>query len=141
MDNIKVDPYVRGEGHLLKHARDILYRHGYEQVRNVSDFDIPNLGVFSIEYTRFFLNANAYKFHGTTVSIQKNLVKKAAEIKKGIVVYVAEDNKFYEFDPQKILENSWENIRIDPRIRTPDNKPYGHAMLNWNVDIGGILQL
>ncbi len=103
---------------------------GYVHLKLLSDMK----GVFSIEYPRFFLNAKKYFYRDSIVSIQKEIVHRARVVKKDVVVYVDQDNSFYIFDPQLIINDHWENIKGDP-------DGYHLLMYNWDVGLGRKLVL
>lgn len=119
------DPFIKGSSNLLKQADQILKYHGYIRLKLLSD----HKGVFSIEYPRFFLTANGYLYHGSIISSQKEIIHRAKIIQKDLVVYVASENKFYIFNPESIINEHWENER-------------GYLLMyNWDIRLGGILQL
>lgn len=125
MEQTRVDPFIKGAGNLLKQADQILKQNGYIRLRLLSD----HKGVFSIEYPKFFLTANGYLYHGSIISSQKEIIHRAKIIQKDLVVYVASENKFYIFNPEDIINEHWENER-------------GYLLMyNWDIRLGGILQL
>lgn len=125
MDQTHIEPFKKGEGHHLKTAAHILKENGYISLRLLSD----QKGVFSIEYPKFFLTANAYLYRDSIISSQKEIIHRARILKKDLVVYIAQTNIFYVFDPQKIIDNHWENI-------------HGYLLMyNWDISLGRTLQL
>jgi hypothetical protein len=120
-----LDPFIKGSGNLLKQADQILKYHGYIRLKLLSD----HKGVFSIEYPKFFLTANGYLYHKCIISSQKEIIYRAKIIQKDLVVYVGSENKFYIFNPEDIINEHWENER-------------GYLLMyNWDIRLGGILQL
>jgi len=99
--------FKKGESKVLNIAVKKLKKIGWSQLRALQD---PK-GIFCIEYPKFYLTANAYLFRGTTISNQKEIIYRAKKHKKKLVVYVGTTEKFYIFDPDDILMNSWENKR------------------------------
>jgi len=130
MNSMIAEPFIKGDSQLLKVAVSKLKKMGYIHLRLLGDAK----GVFSIEYPRFFLNAKKYFYENSIVSIQKEIVHRARILKKDVVVYVEQDNSFYIFDPQLIINDHWENIKGDP-------DGYHLLMYNWDVSLGRNLVL
>lgn len=112
--------FKRGESRALSIASKKLKKIGWVPIRELQD---PN-GIFCIEYPKFFLTANGYLYRGSIVSNQKELIYRVNKKKKKLMVYVAETDKFFIFDPEDILNQHWENKR-------------GYlTMYNWNISLG-----
>lgn len=62
-------------------------------------------GVFAINLPRFVLVAKQY-IMGWVVSAHKRAIVSALNQSKPLVMYLGEQDKFYEFDPKKILEDN-----------------------------------
>ena len=116
----KVDPFIKGSGHILKIAALKLKDMGYIQIKLLSDYK----GVFSIEYPKFFLTANGYLYHHSIISSQKEIIQRAKICNKDLVVYVAESDTFYIFKPQDVIDCHWANMR-------------GYLLMyNWDINLG-----
>jgi hypothetical protein len=123
VEQARIDPFIKGSGSILKTAALKLKQMGYIQLKLLSD----QKGVFSIEYPKFFLTANGYLYHHSIVSSQKEIIHRSQVCKKDLVVYVAETDTFYIFNPQTIIDNHWENIR-------------GYLLMyNWDIKLGRLL--
>ena len=104
----KEDPFIKGSSGLLrKAAAKIRSTIGVTPIKVLRDQN----GVFAIEYKKWFVTANKYLYKGTILSNQKEMVLRAHRYQKGLLVYIGEDDIFFLFDPNDILENHWENLR------------------------------
>lgn len=122
MKNLIFDVPVHKKGSLknLKKAVSILKKYGYINIKILQD----KKGAFSVEYPKFFLTANSYAYKGFIVSNQIEIINRAKIHNKDLLLYVGEFNKFYIFDPEEVIENSYENR-------------HGYlTMLNWDFKIG-----
>ena len=112
--------FVKGSSGALVLAAKKLSDIGWHPLRELKD---PK-GIFCIEYPKFYLTANGYLYKGSIVSNQKEVIYRAKKNRKKLVVYIADKDKFYIFDPEDILVNYWEN-----------NRGY-LVMYNWYVSLG-----
>ena len=62
--------------------------------------------------------------YGYIVSAHEKAVKKARDNNLNLVMYIGNQNKFYSFNPSKVIEQSHENVRG------------GSVMLNWSIRLG-----
>lgn len=117
----KEDPFIKGSSGLLKKAAaKIRSEIGVSPIKVLRDQN----GIFAIEYKKWFVTANKYLYKGTILSNQKEMVLRAHRYQKGLLVYIGEDDLFFLFDPNDILDQHWENER-------------GYIkMYNWNVNLG-----
>jgi len=112
--------HKKGQLHYLKKANNKLHSLGYIELRKLMD---PK-GVFSVEYPKFYLTANAYAWKGYIVSNQKEIINRARLHKKKILLYVGDMDKFFIFNPQDIIENCAANR-------------HGYlSMLNYDLSLG-----
>lgn len=103
-------------GKLLEEARQKL---GKNVIENLSD----NNGVFGYLTEDCVLVAKNYIW-GYLVSAHKRAVISAMNTKKPLVMYIGRNRVFYSFEPQNVLDNSSENVRL------------GSVMLNFDVKLG-----
>jgi hypothetical protein len=128
--------FIKGEHGLLKTAIKKLRNLGYVCLHALGD----DMGVFSIEYPKFFLNAKEYFYHNTIVSIQGGIVDRAKILNKDLVIYVAKVDCFYIFYPQDIIDNHWENTRIEFKYIRGELVECSIIWYNWDVSLGKVLQ-
>jgi len=69
-----------------------------------------NIGTFGYETNKSILCAKSY-IYGWIVSCHKDLLEKANEKKKPLVMFIKSCDKFYSFLPAQCLEGGTENIR------------------------------
>ncbi len=86
------------------------------------------IGRYATDFGAFYLVAKT-RLHlvqgeGGIVSVQAELVAKAHDKEKDIVIYLGESGKFYKFNPAEIYENCSRNERE------------GIGMLNFNINLG-----
>jgi len=84
---------------------------------------IDEHGTFAIITNRHVVVAKSY-IYGNIVSCHKRAVYSALNQNKKLLMYILESNKFYEFEPVEILQNSTENMRGDVK------------MLNFGIRLG-----
>jgi len=106
----------KGKGNLLFKAHNLL---GGIIVDKLED----ELGVFALNLINHVLVAKDY-IYGNKVSAHKRAVISALNQKKPLIMYIAQENKFYEFDPKMIMNHSDENMK-------------GKAlMINFDIKLG-----
>jgi len=104
----RIDPFICGSTGLLKKAAAKIRENiGVVPIHVLKD----KSGVFAIEYKKWFVTANKYRYKGNILSNQKQIIQRAHRYQKKLVVYVGDDDEFYMFDPEKILDQHWENQR------------------------------
>ena len=120
MEDIPKQEFIKGsEGH-LRTAAKILEKVGQHKLMVLQDHQ----GIFGVEYPDFYLIANKYRYRGSILSAQKELIMRCRKKHKRLVVYIAEDNAFHMFYPQDIIDDHWENRR-------------GYLlMFNWECELG-----
>lgn len=80
-------------------------------------------GVFGWEFDSCFLVAKSY-IYGNIVSAHLKLTTYASHIGKKLVMYIDDQDKFYEFNPDNILTEGKQNLRGDI------------PMINFNISLG-----
>ena len=120
MEEIPKQEFIKGSEGNLKKAGKILDRLGQHKLMVLQDHQ----GIFCIEYPDFYLIANKYRYKGSILSAQKELILRCIRKHKRLVVYVAEDDAFHMFYPPDIIGSHWENKR-------------GYLlMFNWEYELG-----
>ena len=88
-----------------------------------------NKGIVTLEYPDFLLVAKKYLWHGYMISIHETVIKYAIRKHKKIVIYIEENDWFYELDPERILNDD----ETKPNIRGRDSS---QRMMNFNIRLG-----
>ena len=113
------DPQKHGEDNLIRRA-----------MKHAGGFDLKPIsaiyddhGLIGLEYNDFIMVAKKY-IYGWVVSAHETTIKRASREGKTIIMFIGDDDKYYEFMPNVILDKSTKNIRG------------GITMLNWDVKLG-----
>jgi len=85
-------------------------------------------GVFAYNLKNFVVVAKRY-IYGNIVSCHKRAVVSAMNQKKPLIMYIDQVDKFYQFDPKEIFENSKENLKG------------GEKMLNFDIRLGKHIEI
>ena len=88
---------------------------------------IDEHGTFAIITNRHVVVAKSY-IYGNIVSCHKRAVYSALNQNKKLLMYILDVNRFYEFEPNEIIETAVENIRG------------GVKMLNFDIRLGKRLE-
>ena len=88
---------------------------------------IDEHGTFAIITNKWVLVAKSY-IYGNIVSCHKRAVYSALNQNKKLLMYILDVNRFYEFEPNEIIETAVENIRG------------GVKMLNFDIRLGKRLE-
>jgi hypothetical protein len=103
---------VNATGEYLNRARYLIGRHrNLDPINAIHD----RHGTFAYEYPAFFLVAKGY-IYGDIVSCHLKLVTYAQATGKKIVMFIAENEWFYEFDPDEIQKCGAVNVRGDQEM-------------------------
>ena len=86
-------------------------------------------GMVALEYPDFLLVAKKYIWREKFVSIHETVIKYALRKNKKIVIYIEENDWFYELEPKRILQDD----ETKPNIRGRDSS---QRMLNFNIRLG-----
>jgi len=114
--NLSNTPKRKGKRSLLFKAQRIF---GGVIVDRLED----EVGIFALNLIDYILVAKGY-IHGYIVSAHKRAVISALNQKKEILMYIERGDKFYRFDPKKILNTGEENMK-------------GKAlMINFDIKLG-----
>lgn len=96
-----------------------LRRSGKQQTGHLNDSN----GKFAYRLKDGILTARQY-IYGNIVSAHKRAVISALNNKVPLIMYISNQDKFYQFNPETLLKESEENIRGD------------EIMLNFNIKLG-----
>ena len=114
--NLSNSPDRKGEGTLLFKAHGLF---GEKILDRLED----EVGTFALNLPQYILVAKDY-IYGDIVSAHKRAVISAQNQGKELLMYIAQDQKFYKFDPESILYYGKENMK-------------GKALMsNWNIQLG-----
>jgi len=114
--NLSNSPDRKGEGTLLFKAHGLF---GEKILDRLED----EVGTFALNLPQYVLVAKDY-IYGSKVSAHKRAVMSAYNQNKEILMYIAQENKFYKFDPRMIMNYSDENVK-------------GKALMtNWDIQMG-----
>lgn len=121
LDNLQDVDSIHADGRILEHARmEFLKRFPDEEIlRSLRD----NHGLIGYESYYRVLCARKY-IYGSIVSCHEDLIRRAIEQEKGLLMYILKCNKFYLFNPSKIMIGGVRNIRG------------GSCMINFEIKRG-----
>jgi len=101
--NLSNTPDRKGERSLLFKAHEL---YGGSIIDRLYD----EVGTFALNLAKYILVAKDY-IYGNIVSAHKRAVISAFNQNKEILMYIAQDEKFYKFNPRSILEYGNENVK------------------------------
>ncbi|RLG43131.1 MAG: hypothetical protein DRO01_00110 [Thermoproteota archaeon] len=67
-------------------------------------------GIYCYETTHYMITAKRYIWNGI-ISVHNKILFDAYAKQKKIVVFISENNSFYFFKPEKIMDEGYENLR------------------------------
>lgn len=117
--NIRDLPENKGGGKLLKRA---IEKFKYPTIYGLLDDDT---GTFAYEVDDYILTAKKY-IYGNMVSCHKRAIYAALNQNKLILMYIADADKFYRFNPEAIIKDK----------ETVFNKKGENEMINFRIKLG-----
>lgn len=100
--------FKKGKNNLLKKAFDELLKI-FPSEQLVNKF-CDEFGIYALETKSFILTAKDYIYNGI-VSAHSQAVHQAWVKGKPLLMFIGREHKFLQFNPEKLLENSFLNIR------------------------------
>lgn len=115
-------PVVKGESNLLGIAEKSLTGLNLYPIRYIKD----SFGKKAVLYRPFILVAKEYIIDKNIISVEENLVLGAYRTKKGVLVYIGDQKKYYLFTSDAIIKGSFKTKRGKD------------TMLEFPIDIGEV---
>lgn len=125
MMKIKDLPGKAGTGKLLRQLNYVLKGNPYYKI---TGWLADPQGNFAYVTNKGIFVAKGYNF-GYLVSCHLRAVVAAINQKKPLIMYLKNQDRFYRFDPSKILESGQENLKGEAR------------MINFNIKLGRRIEI